>query len=151
VYFDTCKGFFDLPHTLNLFVRPYRYYRVRFLVLMGQRPHAATHPQCAAGKRLPVTTQQSVTELIAAGQIDSVVSASCSVDRHTVAKLRLSLEYWGQCYPPYTVRLGRPPLLQQAQIEGLAKYLKGRPSAYLDKMQLFLYKDYDVIALLPTV
>lgn len=103
------------------------------------------------GKRLPVTTQQSVMEHIAAGQIDSVVSAACGVDRHTVAKLRLSLEYWGQCYPPSTVRLGRPPLLRQAQIEGLAEYLKGRPSAYLDEMQLFLYEDYDVIASLPTV
>lgn len=39
------------------------------------------------GKRLPVTTQQSVMEHIAAGEKDLEISAACGVDRHTAAKL----------------------------------------------------------------
>ncbi|KAF1923277.1 uncharacterized protein M421DRAFT_327695 [Didymella exigua CBS 183.55] len=103
------------------------------------------------GKRLPATTQQAVVEHIAAVEKDSEVSAACQVDRRTVAKLRLSLEYWGQCYPPPSVRLGRPPLLRQAQLEALQLYLDGRPGAYLEEMQQCLYNDYDVECSLSTV
>lgn len=103
------------------------------------------------GKRLSPTSQQAVIEHIAAGEKDSEISAATRVYCKTIAKLRLSLEYWGQCYPPHTVRLGRPPLLQQAHLEGLSEYLNGRPSAYLDEMQQYLYEKFDVEASLLTV
>ena len=68
-----------------------------------------------------------------------------------MAKLRLNLEYWGQCYPPPSVRLGRPPLLRQAQLDGLEEYLKGRPGAYLEEMQAYLYDEFDVECHISTV
>jgi transposase len=103
------------------------------------------------GKRLPPTLQQLVMEHIAASQNNTHVANASGVHRETVAKLRLSLEYWGQCYPPPTVRLGRPPLLRQAQLEGLAEYLVDRPSAYLEEMQQFLYEEFDVECHISTV
>jgi transposase len=103
------------------------------------------------GQRLSATLQQSVMEHIAAGEKDADVVAATGVHRETIAKLRLNLEYWGQCYPPPTVRLGRPRLLRQAQLEALEAYLDGRPSAYLDEMQQFLYDDFDIDCSLPTV
>lgn len=103
------------------------------------------------GKRLSSTLQQSVMEHIAAGEKDATVFAATGVHRETIANLRLNLEYWGQCYPPPTVRLGRPPLLRQAQLEALEAYLDGRPSAYLEEMQQFLYDYFDIECSLPTV
>ena len=104
-----------------------------------------------SGHRLAPTLQQAVMEHIAAGKNDTEVWESTGVHRQTVAKLRLSLEYWGQCYPPPTVRLGRPPLLQQLQLDGLEEYLRGRPSAYLEEMQDYLYEDFDVVVSISTV
>ena len=68
-----------------------------------------------------------------------------------MAKLRLSLEYWGQCYPPPTVRLGRPALLRQLQLDALEENIKCKPTAYLEEMQTFLYEEFDIEASLPTV
>lgn len=98
-----------------------------------------------------IARQQSVIAHMAAKKRDCEVAAATGVDRHTVAKLRLSLEYWGQCCPPPTVRLGRPRLLLQAQLDALAEYLHGRPSAYLEEMQDYLYKEFDIEASISTV
>jgi len=103
------------------------------------------------GRRLPATIQQAVIAHIAAGKRNCEVAAATGVFRHTIAKLRLSLEYWGQCYPPPTVRLGRPQLLRQAQLDGLRNYLAGRPGAYLEEMQDFFYEHYDIEVSLSTV
>lgn len=104
-----------------------------------------------SGQRLSRTLQQSVMEHIAAGKNDTEVWESTGVHRNTVRRLRLSLEYWGQCYAPATVRLGRPPLLRQEQLDSLAEYLKGRPHAYLEEMQDFLYDEFDIEASISTV
>ena len=103
------------------------------------------------GKRLSPTLQRAVMAHMAAGKDNTEVVAATGVFCHTVTKLRLSLEYWGQCYPPPTVRLGRPPLLRQAQLEALEEYLQGRPGAYLDEMQQFLYEEFDVECHISTV
>ena len=55
------------------------------------------------------------------------------------------MEYWGQCYPPPTVKFGRPTLLRQEQLDGLTQHLHDEPHAYLEKMQDSLYREYDDI------
>ena len=103
------------------------------------------------GRRLPTHTQQGVIDHIAAGKNNTQVWQSTGINRNLVAKLRLSLEYWGQCYPPPTVKLGRPPLLRRLQLDALEEYIKGKPTVYLEEMQKFLYEEFDIEASLPTV
>jgi transposase len=90
---------------------------------------AANVTMGGSGQRLSRTLQQFVMEHIVAGANDTKVWKSTGVHRHTVQRLRLRLEYWGHCYAPATVRLGRPPLLREEQLDSLAEYLKGRPLA----------------------
>ena len=49
------------------------------------------------------------------------------------------------------MRLGRPQLLRQAQLNSLRNYLASQPSAYLKEMQDFFYKHYDIEVSLSTV
>ena len=101
--------------------------------------------------RLPLHVQQSVMEHIAAGRGDTEIWQNTGVHRHTVAKWRLSLEYWGQCYPPPIVKLGRPTLLRQEQPDGLTQHLHDEPHAYLEEMQDSLYHKYNIEASISTV
>ncbi|KAF7575084.1 DDE-3 multi-domain protein [Pyrenophora tritici-repentis] len=96
------------------------------------------------GHRLQPAVLQAILDRIAACESDRAISRATGASRNTVAKLRLSLEFWGVPYPPRCVRLGRPSILRQAQREGLQAYLNGSPGAYMDEMRDFLYDEYDV-------
>ncbi|KAI2478316.1 EntF Non-ribosomal peptide synthetase module protein [Pyrenophora tritici-repentis] len=87
---------------------------------------------------------QAILDRITACESDRAISRVTGAIRNTVAKLRLSSEFWGVPYPPRCVRIGRPSILRQAQREDLQAYLNSSPSAYMDEMKDFLYDDYDV-------
>jgi transposase len=103
------------------------------------------------GYRLPPATLQSVLNYIAAGESNYAINRAVGVSRSCIAKLKLSLEYWGTPYPPRCVRLGRPRLLREAQRARFNEYLKGRPSAYLEEMKDFFYDEFDLEVSLTTV
>jgi transposase len=103
------------------------------------------------GYRLQPVTLQSVLDHIAAGENNSEISRAVKVSRSCIAKLRLSMEYWGTPYPPRCVRLGRPRLLREAQRARFEEYLKGRPSAYLEEMKDFFYDEFDLEVSLTTI
>jgi transposase len=96
------------------------------------------------GRRLNPAVIQSVLEHIAAGENNTEVEKATGVWRSTVRRMRLSLEYWGTPYPPRTVRLGRPLILREAQRARFVEYLEGRPGAYLEEIQDFLYDEFDI-------
>ena len=104
-----------------------------------------------SGKRLQPALLQSVINHIAAAEDNSAIERATGVTHKIIRKLRVSLEYWGVPYPPASVRLGRPALLRQAQINGLMVYLAGRPQAYLSKIRDWLYDEYDVRVTTATV
>ncbi|KAI1685795.1 DDE-3 multi-domain protein [Pyrenophora tritici-repentis] len=111
--------------------------QVKRLLSKGIKPHRTGH-------RLQPAVLQAILDRIAACESDRAISRATGASRNTVAKLRLSLEFWGVPYPPRCVRLGRPSILRQAQREGLQAYLNGSPGAYMDEMRDFLYDEYDV-------
>jgi hypothetical protein len=94
---------------------------------------------------------QSSIVLLPAKAIERSLELLESVGRPAIAKLRLSLEYWGVPYPPRCVRLRQPCTLRQAHREGLQAYLKGNPGAYMDEMRDSLYDEYDVRITVSTV
>jgi transposase len=96
------------------------------------------------GGRLQPAVLQSVLDHIAAHESNRVINRATGVTRKTIAKLRLSLEYWGVPYPPRCVRLGRPPTLRAFHRERLQAYLEGRPGASLEEMKDFLYYEFDI-------
>lgn len=91
---------------------------ITFLVLWS--PRAAT--MVNTGKRLSSTLLLATLAHIAAGKNSTEVLTATGVFCHTVEKLQLRLEYWGQCYPPSTVKLKRHPLLRQAQLKAMEEY-----------------------------
>src|SRR5947209_17599421 len=96
-----------------------------------------------SGKRLQPTVLQGVIDHIAAGERNFEVAKATGVHRDTIAKIRLSLEFWGAPYPPRCVWLGRPPALRDSHLAALKEYLLGRPQAYMDEMRNWQYDELD--------
>jgi transposase len=104
-----------------------------------------------SGRRLQPTVLQAVIDRIEAGQNNTQIQNETGVWRKTTARIRLSLEYWNQPYPPPCVRRGGLRALRAAHKERLLEFVAGRPDAYLDEMAEFLYDEFDVKVSLVTV
>lgn len=66
-------------------------------------------------------------------------------------RIRLSLEYWNNPYPPPCLLQGRPPILIQFHRHQLKGLLIGKPNTYLEEMRLILYDDFNASVSLSTI
>ena len=88
-----------------------------------------------SGKRLQPALLQAVIDHITNRERDCDIVRATRVNRKTITKLRLSLEYWRVLYLLRTVRCSRLATLQQAQLNRLKEYLISRPQAYLKEIR----------------
>ena len=91
-----------------------------------------------------------VCQLAANESIQAVANAE-NVTKETVRRISINIEAFGSPYAPSFVRQGRPKLLTRAMEEALLDYLLGRPDAFLDEQQYWLWDSFGVQPSLSTI
>jgi hypothetical protein len=77
--------------------------------------HATSFLFTQMGRKLDRSTLRDVIVDLAQGQPFKTITKRRLVDRKTVKRIELSLDLYGQPYPPTTVVQGRPRLLLKFQ------------------------------------
>ncbi|OCK99246.1 uncharacterized protein K441DRAFT_538552, partial [Cenococcum geophilum 1.58] len=95
------------------------------------------------GRRLPDKVVHKIRLRIKANKDIATITAAVKVAKRTIYKMRLNLNIWGKPYAPSIVVLGQPRALLPYQEIRLFNFLKGQPTAYLDKMQAFLFSKFN--------
>lgn len=113
--------------------------------------HPSLSRQQAEKHRLQPTVLQLVNDRLNSGIFVCQIYGGTEVARTTITRIRLSLEYWGEPYPPPCVRQGRPRKLLQYHRDQLKELLLGKLNTYLDGMQAFLYDEFDHSVSLATI
>ncbi|KAF9728512.1 hypothetical protein PMIN01_13340 [Paraphaeosphaeria minitans] len=101
-------------------------------------------PGRPTGYRIQPSLIQAIVDRVNDGKNNEEIHRELGVDPKTVRKYRLNLKAFGEPIGPRYVRRGRPPVLKQCHRDALLEMLRGKPTAYLDEMQDFLYDEYDV-------
>ena len=118
------------------------------------------------GRRIDEVKLRDIAVDLANGKPFRTISRDRHVDRNTVRRIELSLDIYAQPYPPHSVTQGRPRLLLKFQedvskhtkrerlhlvlmlsnMKGLLKFLREKPTAYLDEVEEFLLDEYGAVA-----
>ena len=113
------------------------------------------------GRRLPIEVVNQIKLRLDFDEKVTHIATALKVSRDVVYKLQLNPDPWGQLYAPPSVKLGRLGSLLEYQklawglgmvlryywtnvSQRLLEFLKGKPTAYIDEMQDFLFNEFDI-------
>jgi hypothetical protein len=147
---------FLIPYTLKISqnlmrLQPPLYSRIQSVFLKILQSQHCDNTMPGSGHRLQPSVLQALIDYLAAGENNSEVSQNTGITCSTIAKIQLSLEYWGVAYSLRCVHFGRPRSLRPAQVLNFKEYLDGKPGAYLEEMRDFWYDEFDVQVNVSTV
>ena len=82
---------------------------------------------------------------LAEGRSTKTIASAEQVSERVILKIRANIRTFGCHTAPPITRLERPPTITAPIKAGLRAYLKDRPWAYQDEMQLYLYDDWGIV------
>ena len=101
--------------------------------------------------RLVQTQIDRIVGQLAAGLSPADVAAIESVNKETVRRIKINNQAFNSPYAPRLTPQGRKRALTVAMKDALLEYLTGRPDAFLDEQQYFLWDKFDVHTSLSTI